>query len=261
MTKAMDDPSFGIEWGQKRLADLDFADDISAISHTLAGIQEITNNIETFGAKIGLRINCEKTKAMKIGPEQHPPILIMQQNVDYVEKFPYLGSYMSSDGDSEPDVRARIGKAASIFQRLRPIWSSTTINLNVKLRLYTNIVIPTAIYACETWKRTAMIAHRLDVFHRRCLRAILCISWRDHVTNEEVMRRAGMERLQYIVTTRRRKMAGHVLRLQRERPAHTAMYWVPEDGKRKRGRPKKTWRSTFKEDLEEMGVSWHGARQ
>ena len=134
------------------MADLDFADDSSAISHTLAGIQEITNNIETFGAKIGLRINCEKTKAMKIGPEQHPPILIMQQNVDYVEKFPYLGSYMSSDGDPEPDVRARIGKAASIFQRLCPIWSSTTINLNVKLRLYTNIVIPTAIcsYTVQT---------------------------------------------------------------------------------------------------------------
>ena len=114
MTKAMDDASFGIEWGQTRLADLDFADDISAISHTLAGIQEITNNIETFGAKVGLRINCKKTKAMKIGPEQHPPILIMQQNVDYVEKFPYLGSDMSSDGDSEPGVRARIGKESCI---------------------------------------------------------------------------------------------------------------------------------------------------
>ena len=143
MTKAMDDPSFGIEWGQKRLADLDFADDISAISHSLAGIQQITNNIETFWTKIGLRINCEKTKAMKIGPEKHPPIVIMQQNVDYVEKFPYLGSYMSSDGDSEPGVRSRIGKAASIFQRLRPIWSSTTTNLSVKLRLYIAIVIST----------------------------------------------------------------------------------------------------------------------
>ena len=108
----------------------------------LAGIQEITNNIEIFGAKIRLRINCEKTKAMKIGPEQHLPILIMQQNVDYVEKFPYLGSYMSSDGDSEPGVRARIGKAASIFQRFRPIWSSTTINFSVTLRLYIAIVIP-----------------------------------------------------------------------------------------------------------------------
>ena len=144
---------------------------------------------------------------------------------------------------------------------LRPIWSSTTINLNVKLRMYTASVIPMAMYACETWKRTAMVAHRLDVFRRRCLRAILGMSWRDHVTNEEVMRRAGMERHQYIVTTRRRKIAGHVLRLQRERPAHTAMYWVSEDGRRKRGRPKKTRRSTFNEDLEEMGVSWHGARR
>ena len=56
-----------------------------------------------------------------------------------------------------------------------------------------------------------MIAYRLDVFHRRCLRAILGISWRDHVTNEEVMRRAGTERLQDIVTTMRREMAVTVI--------------------------------------------------
>ena len=52
-------------------------------------------------------IICEKPKAMKIGPEQHPPVLIMQQKVDYVEKFPYLGSCMSSDGDSDPYVGDR----------------------------------------------------------------------------------------------------------------------------------------------------------
>ena len=149
---------------------------------------------------------------------------------------------MSSNGDSEADVRARIGKPVS------KSWS-------VKLHLYTAIVIPTAFYACETWRRTAMIAHRLDVFHRRCLRTILSISWRAHAPNEEMMRRAGMERLQAIVTTRIMKVAGHVLRLQRERPAHTAMYWLPEDGRRKRRISKKTWRSTFKEDLEEVGVS------
>ena len=104
------------------------------------------------------------------------------------------------------------------------------------------------------------------LLYSRCLpsplpRTIFGISWRDHATHGEVMRRTGMERLQDIVSTRRRKMAGHVLRLQGERPAHTAMYWVREDDRRKRGRPMKTWRSTFKEDLEEMGVSWHGARR
>jgi len=30
-------------------------------------------------------------------------------------------------------------------------------------------------------------------------------------------------------------------------------------GKRKQGRPQKTWRATFKEDQQAMGVTWRGA--
>ena len=91
--------------------------------------------------------------------------------------------------------------------------------------------------------------------------SILGISWCDHATNEEVTRRAGMERLQAIVSTRRREIAGHVLQMQSERHAPIAIYLVQEDGRRKRVMYKKTWRSTFKEDLEEMCVRWHGARR
>ena len=81
----------------------------------------------------------------------------------------------------------------------------------MKLRLYQSIVLPTTIYAGETWKRTAAISNRLDVFHRRCLRTILGISWRNHITNEELMKRAGMDDLSDIVTVRRRRFAGHVM--------------------------------------------------
>ena len=41
-----------------------------------------------------------------------------------------------------------------------------------------------------------------------------------------------------------------------ERPASRAIEWTPADGRRKGGRPKKTWRSTFREDLQARGVSW-----
>ena len=74
-----------------------------------------------------------------------------------------------------------------------------------------------------------------------------------------VMRRACMGRRQYILTTKRRKMAGHILRLRRERSVHTAMDWMTEYGRRKRGRSEMTWISTFKEDLEDVGVNWHGS--
>ncbi len=42
-----------------------------------------------------------------------------------------------------------------------------------------------------------------------------------------------------IVTERRRRFAGHVLRMPDGRPARVAMTWMPSMGKRKKGRPKR----------------------
>jgi len=44
-----------------------------------------------------------------------------------------------------------------------------------------------------------------------------------------------------------------------ERPAHSAMDWTPADGRRRRGRPKKTWWETSHEDIEAREVSWSEA--
>jgi len=52
------------------------------------------------------------------------------------------------------------------------------------------------------------------------------------------------------------RFAGHVMRMAPERPARRAIKWTLADGRRKRGRPKKTWRSTFREDLQARGVNW-----
>ena len=159
------------------------------------------------------------------------------------------------------DVRTRIGKAASVFQKMRTVWRSGTINRDTKIRLYSALVLPVVLYASETWKTTAKTTKQLNVFHRRCLRSILNISWRDHVRNEEVMRMAGSRDLEHIIAGRRGRLAGHILRLPNERTAKTAVNWVPEGGRRKRGRPRNTWRRTLNEDLERMGLDWDGAEE
>jgi len=61
-----------------------------------------------------------------------------------------------------------------------------------------------------------------------------------------------------IVRVRRLILLGYILRLPSDRRASDAMLWVPDGGKRRRGRPRKTWRQTFEEDLQEMRVSWSG---
>jgi len=64
------------------------------------------------------------------------------------------------------------------------VWQSSTI----KLDLYTSLIVSTATYASETWKSTARIRQQLDVFHQWNLRKILGITWKDRVTNMEVLK-------------------------------------------------------------------------
>jgi len=46
-----------------------------------------------------------------------------------------------------------------------------------------------------------------------------------------------------------------------ERPAHTAIDWIPVDGRKRRSRLRKTWQSTFCDDLLARGVSWCEAEE
>jgi len=63
-----------------------------------------------------------------------------------------------------------------------------------------------------------------------------------------------------IIAERRLWMADHIMRMPPERPANHAMLWTPRGSGRRRVRPTKTWRSTFKEDLVDRGVNWNSVR-
>ena len=101
---------------------------------------------------------------------------------------------------------------------------------------------------------------RVDVFHNTCLRRILRIDWKDHVTTQELLEKAGMKPLSKEVKRRRWNMIGHILRKDQKDDCNIAKTWAPE-GKRKKGRPKTTWRRTLeKERKDACWRSWEEAR-
>ena len=51
------------------------------------------------------------------------------------------------------------------------------------------LVISIFLYACELWTLTVEIEKRMQVLKTRCYRRLLNISYKDHVTNEEVRRK------------------------------------------------------------------------
>ena len=51
------------------------------------------------------------------------------------------------------------------------------------------LILSTFLYACESWTLTAEIERRIQALEMRCYRRLLNISYKDHVTNEEVRNR------------------------------------------------------------------------
>ena len=70
---------------------------------------------------------------------------------------------------------------------------------------------------------------------------VLKINYRDHVTNDEILRKTESDTLTEMITIRRLKLAGHFIRMEENRCAKRALWWVPSNSKRKRGRPRITW--------------------
>ncbi|VDO99971.1 unnamed protein product [Heligmosomoides polygyrus] len=180
-------------------------------------------------------------------------IYVGPDRLEVVDNFTYLGSMITSNGDAEADARCRIAKATAVFRRLKPLWTSSSISNSVKLRLYSSIVVPTAVYASETWMMSASIIRRINAFHCKCLRQMR-IRYTDCLTNEEVLQRCRSSNLYETVVQRRLRLAGHILRMPAHRLPRSAIQWTPP-GKQTRGRPKNTWRRTFLNDLEVMNIS------
>ena len=170
-----------------------------------------------------------------------------------------MGSIQPNVGDTEKDVKSRIGKSCSVFRRLQTVWGSKVISLTSKILFYESIALSTASYPCETWKVTTKITNLLDVFHLRCLCNILKISWIDKIRNDEALSCAESRNLNDMVAKRRIQLTSHILRLPEIRLAKAAMNWIPHAGKRHRGRPMKTWWATVKEDLQRERKNWYQA--
>ena len=82
---------------------------------------------------------------------------------------------------------------------------------------------------------TAADEHKLDVFVHTCLRRVLKIYWPTRMSNEEVRRIAGVQKVSTQIRTRRWKYIGHMLRLDGDDNQRVALRWTPANGKRREG--------------------------
>ena len=245
----------GTKWSfTETLDDLDFADDISLLSHRYSNIQRKSDELARNAEKIRLQINTNKTKMLRHNSQTADPITIGGRDIEEVTEFTYLGAKVSTDGNSESEIKARIRKARVAFAALKNIWKTNKISNRTKIRLFKSNVLSVLLYAAESWKVTKGICQMLEFFQNKCLSKILRIYWPNKISNTELHERTGMQPISLEVKRRRWKWIGHC-RMPLTSIPRVAMLWT-RGGKRARGRPKETWRRSVEREMKALGCSW-----
>ena len=177
MADALEDHGGTVSVGGTTVTNLCFADDIDG----LAGEEE-----ELAKLAYGLEISAEKTRLMTNNTSGiNTEIKVNGQKLETVTGFKYLGLVIT-DESSKPEILSRIAQTLAVLTRLKPLWNDRSIFLSSKIQLMRFLVTFIFLYASESWTLTAELQKRIQVINMRCYRKILFISYKDHVTNEEV---------------------------------------------------------------------------
>ena len=99
-------------------------------------------------------------------------------------------------------------------------------------------------------KTNLAILERADM---KMLRWMCKVKWEDRVSNDEILGRVGLEKLEYVLRRNRLRWFGHVERSEPENLLRSVEK-VGNDDTRPKGRPKMTWLKTVEKDLVAAGL-------
>ena len=111
------------------------------------------------------------------------------------------------------------------------------------------IIITTLLYSTETWVLYWKQIRLLEQFHQCCLHSILGIKWQDHMSNEEVLKRASLPSIESILLQVQLCWTGHVTRIEDVHMPKEVFFSKLQEGKHDRCAPRKHYGHQLKRQL------------
>ena len=223
-----------------------FADDCALAAHSEVDLQELADCFATAAKSFGLTVSIKKTEVLRhLAPNtaRPPRNITMDGNaLKNVDTFKYLGSCKNSAANLDDEVLCRISRASQAFGHLHTrVLHERGISIKTKLSVYRAVVLPSLLYGCETWTCYRRHTKKLDWFHLRCLRKVLHVSWKDHVKNHEILRRAEFTGIEAMLNQAQLRWSGHVTRMDDSRLPKQLFHAELSTGKRHKGGQRKRY--------------------
>jgi len=123
--------SWKSHWG-KCMWNIRYADDTTMIARSKEKCSKIGEELTQKSKEVGLPINKLKTSAMTIHGQGS--VEIEGDRIEREEKIKFLGSYVTSDGDSHTDIKNRIALAKAVTNSMAEVWKSKELSTGLKVR-------------------------------------------------------------------------------------------------------------------------------
>jgi len=127
------------------------------------------------------------------------------------------------------------------------------ISLAMRGKVYDACVRSCMLYGGETWPMKKEDELRLERNDRRMIRWMVGVKLSDRVSSEELRRKLNLEEIGVVLRRRRLRWFGHVERKDEKDWVKMCSH-LEVDGKRPKGRPRKTWLETIQSDMRVVGL-------
>ena len=145
--------------------------------------------------KLGVNVGKSKVmRCLRYGNGGPMYVILNGEPLEEVDCFKYLGSQVAANGGCERDVVQRMNEGYRTCGEMKSVLSNRVLGINAKKCPYEGVIVPTALYGTEAWAMRSAERRKGNVLEMKCLRSLVGVSGMDRVRNEEVCRRAGIER-------------------------------------------------------------------
>ena len=158
----LDEAQTGIKIAGRNVNNLRYADDIILRAESEEELKSLLMKGKEENAKVGLKLNIQKTKIMASGP-----IISWEIDGETVETMSDLilgGSKITADGDCSHEIKRRLLLGRKVMINLDSIFKSRDITLPTKVHLVKAMVFPVVMYGCESWTVKKAECRRIDAF-------------------------------------------------------------------------------------------------
>ena len=196
---------------------------------------------------------------MVMGVDMH--VILNGEPLKEVDCFKYLGSQVAAVGGCERDVVHRMNEGYRAWGALKSELINRRLGKKDKKFLYEGVIVPTALCDAEAWGMRSAERRKVNILEMMCLRSLVGVSRMERDGNEEVRRRAGIEReLASRADQRVLRWFWHVERMDEYRMARKVLMAEVSIG-RVRGRPRLGWMDGVKLAWVNRGITEEAARQ